>query len=94
MPVHTPEQKARDQIDAILTASGWVIQNYAAADFSADRGVVLREVPLTNGPCDYLLLVDRKAVGVIEAKKAGTTLSAIADQSARYANSQVRGENY
>ena len=47
----------------------------------------MREVPLKTGPCDYLLLVDRKAVGVIEAKKVGTTLSTVADQSGRYASS-------
>jgi len=31
--------------------------------------------------------VDRKALGVIEAKKEGTTLSTVADQSGRYASS-------
>jgi type I restriction enzyme R subunit len=44
-------------------------------------------VPLKTGPCDYLLLVDRHAVGVIEAKKEGTTLSAVAEQSDRYGSS-------
>lgn len=79
----TPEALARAQIDAQLVAAGWIIQDYKAVDFSAGRGVALREVPLKTGPCDYLLLVDRHAVGVIEAKKEGTTLSAVAEQSAR-----------
>jgi hypothetical protein len=59
----TPEQRARQQIDAQLVACGWIIQNYAAADFSAGRGIALREVPLKTGPCDYLPLVafDRSA---------------------------------
>jgi type I restriction enzyme R subunit len=83
----TPEQKARQQIDTQLSASGWIVQDYQAADFSAGRGIALREVPLTTGPCDYLLLVDRKAVGVVEAKKQGTTLSTVSDQSGRYADS-------
>jgi type I restriction enzyme R subunit len=83
----TPEEKARVQIDAQLVASGWVVQDYKTLDFTASRGIAVREVPLTTGPCDYLLLVDRKAVGVIEAKKAGTTLSTVADQSGRYAHS-------
>ncbi len=87
MPELPPEQRARQQIDAQLAASGWIVQDYKSVDFSAGRGIALREVPLTTGPCDYLLLVDRKAVGVIEAKKEGTTLSTVADQSARYANS-------
>ena len=87
MPDLTPEQRARQQIDAQLAACGWVVQDYKSVDFSAGRGIALREVPLKTGPCDYLLLVDRRALGVIEAKKEGTTLSTVADQSARYANS-------
>jgi len=83
----TPEAQAREQIDAQLLACGWVVQDYKAVDFSAGRGIALREVPLKSGPCDYLLLVDRHAAGVIEAKKEGTTLSVVADQSARYASS-------
>ena len=82
-----PEQRARLQIDAQLAACGWVVQDYKQFNPSAGRGIALREVPLTTGPCDYLLVVDRKALGVIEAKKEGTKLSTVADQSARYASS-------
>jgi type I restriction enzyme R subunit len=82
-----PEQRARQQIDAKLLAAGWIVQDYKALDFSAGRGLAVREVPLKTGPCDYLLLVDRKAIGVIEAKKEGATLSTVAEQSARYAHS-------
>src|SRR5437867_1103224 len=84
MPDQTPEQRAREQIDAMLIASGWAVQDYRAFNPSAARGVALREVPLKSGRCDYLLLVDRKAVGVTEAKKEGTTLSTVADQSGHY----------
>jgi len=87
MPNLNPEQAARQQIDAQLSACGWVVQDYRQADFSAGRGIALREVPLTTGPCDYLLLVDRRPVGVVEAKKIGTTLSTVAEQSGRYASS-------
>src|SRR5258708_6047327 len=79
-----PEQKARERIDAMLVASGWAVQDYKAFNPSASRGIALREVPLKSGRCDYLLLVDRKAVGVAEAKKVGTTLSVVADQSGYY----------
>lgn len=82
-----PEQLARQKIDAQLRACGWLIQNYKELDLSASRGIAIREVPLTTGPCDYLLLVDRKPVGVVEAKKTGVTLSTIAEQSGRYASS-------
>ena len=59
----TSEEHARRQIDAMLPSSGWVVQDCQAADFSAGRGIVLREVPLTTGPCDYHLLVDRSNFG-------------------------------
>lgn len=83
---NAPEQQARARIDAQLAACGWAVQDFRRADFSASRGIALREVRLTSGPCDYLLLVDRKAVGVVEAKKEGTKLSVIADQSTSYAD--------
>src|SRR6266496_5091097 len=87
MPELTPEQRARQQIDAMLVASGWVVQDYRALNLSEGTGVAVREVPLTSGPCDYLLLVGRKPVGIVEAKKRGTTLSSVAEQSGRYASS-------
>jgi type I restriction enzyme R subunit len=82
--IMTPEQQAREKIDTQLVASGWAIQNYTKIDFSAGRGIALREVPLKSGTCDYLLLVDRKPVGVVEAKKEGTLLSGVAEQSGHY----------
>ena len=85
MPDLTPEQLARQQIDAQLTACGWVVQDYRQFNPAAGRGIALREVPLKSGSCDYLLLVDRKAVGVTEAKKQGTLLSGVAEQSGHYA---------
>src|SRR6266481_5711802 len=80
-----PEEKARQEIDAMLIASGWVIQNYQALNLGAGKGIALREVPLKSGRCDYLLLVERLPVGVVEAKKEGTTLSTVAEQSGHYA---------
>src|SRR5450756_1960780 len=80
-----PEQRARQQIDAQLVACGWVVQDYKQFNPSAGHGIALREAPLKSGTCDYLLLVDRKAVGVAEAKKQGTLLSGVAEQSGYYA---------
>lgn len=71
----TPEAIARQKIDAMLVACGWVVQDYAGVDLSAGVGVALREVPLTGGRCDYLLIVGRVPVGIVEAKRAETTLS-------------------
>jgi type I restriction enzyme, R subunit len=80
----TPEERARQDIDALLNAAGWIIQDKADFNRNAALGVAVREFPLPSGPCDYLLFVAGKAAGVIEAKKHGTTLSGIADQSEKY----------
>ena len=80
----TPEELARENIDRQLTACGWTVQSRAEMNLYAARGVAVREFPLETGEADYLLFVDRKAVGVVEAKHEGTTLSGVADQAAKY----------
>ena len=80
----TPEALARQNIDKQLAACGWHIQNRNGINLFACRGVAVREFPLDTGEADYLLFVDQKAVGVIEAKPEGTTLSGVADQAGRY----------
>ena len=84
-----PEQLARLQIDAMLADAGWAVQDYTAynpgAAFGATAGIALREVPLQSGRCDYLLLTNRQPIGVIEAKRSGTLLVGVAEQSAHYA---------
>jgi type I restriction enzyme, R subunit len=84
------EAATRHIIDGQLEAAGWVIQDRDAINRRASLGVAVREYPLATGPCDYLLLVDGKACGVVEAKREGTTLSGVADQAARY-QGQVPG---
>ena len=80
-----PEQAARREIDRLLAAAGWAVQAVATADLAAGRGVAIREFPLLpgHGFADYLLYVDAKACGVIEAKKQGATLTGVEAQSAR-----------
>jgi len=53
---------------------------------SAGRGVAVREFKLTSGHgfADYLLFVDGKAVGVLEAKPEGFTLSGVEPQAKKY----------
>ncbi len=82
--VQLPEQLARQKIEAMLQASGWSVQSLKDLNLSASRGVAVREMQSAGGPADYILFVDGKALGVVEAKKEGTTLSAVAEQSARY----------
>jgi len=81
----TPEARARQNIDALLTACGWVVQDRAAMNLHAGRGVAVREFPLQTGYADYLLFVDRKAAGVLEAKAEGIPLAGVAEQAGVYA---------
>ena len=80
----TPEEEARSQIDKLLEAAGWVIQDRNVFNRNAALGVAVREFQLPAGPCDYLLFVEGKAAGVIEAKRTGITLSGVAEQTAKY----------
>jgi type I restriction enzyme R subunit len=82
-----PESKARKEIDRLLSAAGWVIQDYKHINLGVAGGVAVREFPLQHGFADYLLFIDRKAVGVVEAKSEGTTLSGVADQTKEYLSS-------
>src|SRR5262249_61506082 len=82
----TPEQRARREIDADLTAAGWIIQNKEDLDLTAARGIAVRNFTMKPGFgfADYLLYIDRKAAGAIEAK-ATATLTGVEAQSAKYA---------
>jgi type I restriction enzyme R subunit len=83
----TPEQMARDNIDRQLSASGWIIQNKKQMNLNAGLGVAVREYQTDAGPADYVLFVDVKPVGIIEAKREeeGVRLTAHEDQSKFYA---------
>ncbi len=80
----TAEQLARHNIDRMLELAGWSVQDVKDLDFTASRGVALREFPLKTGFADYMLFVDRQAVGIVEAKKEGTTLGGVDTQSKKY----------
>ena len=74
-----PEEEARKKIDSLLEKAGWIVQDYKHLNLGAGVGVAVREFPLKGaGFADYLLFVNRKAVGVLEAKPEGTTLSGVA----------------
>lgn len=70
----------------------WVVQDYKQAHIHAGRGVVLRNFPLTSGHgfADYLLYVDGKAAGIVEAKKEGFTLTGVEVQSEKYTKGEGR----
>lgn len=86
------EAQARQRIDADLALAGWAVQNRTEMNLFAAQGVAVREVPMGDGRVDYLLYVDQKIVGVIEAKPAGTTLAEVHHQAMRYASSLTDGQ--
>jgi type I restriction enzyme R subunit len=85
-----PEEEARERIDSFLEAAGWEVQQLNELNLGASLGVAVREFPLSTGHADYLLFVNRRPVGVVEAKSKGTTLSSVAEQSQKYVTSPAR----
>ena len=69
MTNQNPEQVARDFIDKQLIACGWVIQSNKKVNLHIGIGVAVKEYQTDVGPADYVLFVDGKPVGVIEAKR-------------------------
>jgi type I restriction enzyme, R subunit len=88
----TPEQIARDNIDAMLERSGWVVVDKTAINWGLGPGLAVREYQTDVGPADYVLFVDRKPMGVIEAKKEteGHRLSVHEQQVEYYDRSKLK----
>lgn len=69
------------------------MQDLAAANLSAGTGVAVREVLMIkgHGEATYLLYDDAQCVGVMEAKKIGTTLRGVEVHSDRNGTGLPRG---
>jgi type I restriction enzyme, R subunit len=92
MKNQSPEQVARDNIDKMLRASGWAVQEKTAIDFSEGDGQAVKEYTTDVGPADYVLFVDRTPVGVVEAKKEtlGQNITIAEDQTSGYASAKLK----
>src|SRR6266403_4344126 len=81
----SPEELARQNIDALLTKCGWQVQDRRSINLSAGQGIAIREALLKDrDEVDYLLFVDGKAIGSVEAKPEGFTLTGVEEQSGKY----------
>ncbi len=81
----SPEELARQNIDALLERCGWQVQDRRSINLSAGRGIAVREALLKRGDeVNYLLFVDKKAIGTVEAKPEGYTLTGVEEQSGKY----------
>lgn len=92
MTNQNPEQIARDHIDQLLLASGWIIQDKKKFNLAAGIGIAIREYYTDIGPADYVLFVDKKPVGIIEAKRLeeAERFSTVEEQSSQYAKAKLR----
>lgn len=92
MTNQNPEQIARDFIDKQLVACGWVVQSKSKINLSANLGVAVREYSTEVGPADYVLFVDGKPVGLIEAKREeeGHKMTVHEDQAEDYATAKLK----
>lgn len=92
MSNQNPEQIARDSIDKQLIACGWIVQDKNRINLSMGIGVAVREFQTDIGPADYVLFVEGKPVGVIEAKRVeeGHKLTVHEDQATDYSIAKLK----
>lgn len=88
------EAEVRQRVDEMLHLAGWAVQDASDTNLFAAQGVAVREVPTAKGVADYLLWVDQKIVGVIEAKREGVILTPVETQSARYADTLTASQQF
>ena len=90
-----PEQLARDKIDVMLEQAGWKVQSKDKIDFSTGLGIAVREYQTSVGPADYVLFVDKKPLGVVEAKPEnwGQNITVVEEQSGGYASANLKWVN-
>src|SRR5947208_7268578 len=81
----SPEELARQKVDKLLNECSWILQNRSTINLSAGQGIAIREALLKDrDEVDYLLFVDGKAIGTVEAKPEGFTLTGVEEQSGKY----------
>lgn len=87
-----PEDKARIVIDQKLETAGWIVVDEKKYNPNAGIGIAVRELNTMTGPADYILFINKKPVGVIEAKRdeEGENITTHERQTNRYANSGFR----
>ncbi len=87
-----PEQVARDHIDRQLITAGWIIQEVKKVNLLAGIGVAVKEYYTDVGPADYILFVESKPIGIVEAKREeeGHRMNVHESQSEEYAHAKLK----
>lgn len=88
----TPEKISRLAIDDQLMQAGWIVQDKNKLDWTKGIGIALREYQTEVGPADYALFVEKRPVGIIEAKpfEHGHKLTEVEEQTKGYADSKLK----
>ena len=80
-----PEEQARVLIDEMLAAAGWAVVPRSEYMDVPHAQAVTEALTKGNNEADYLLFLDGKAIGVLEAKRAENSLGGkVAEQTAKY----------
>lgn len=87
-----PEQIVRDNIDELLRQAGWKVQSLKKINLNDGIGQAVREYVTDVGPADYVLFVNKRAVGVIEVKREeeGHRLTVHEGQTEGYAGARLK----
>jgi type I restriction enzyme R subunit len=88
----TPEEIAGDKIHLALINCGWIVQNKKEINLNAATGVAVRECLTDVGLADYVLFVNKKPVGIIDAKReeVAVRLTEHEHQSGEYAAAKLK----
>ena len=83
-----PEEKARKVIDKLFAASGWQVVDRESYAPTISAAAIEEGLLNHNMEADYLLFINGKAVGVLEAKKEDVDVSAdwVKAQAEKYVN--------
>lgn len=82
----TPEEKARVKIDQMLEDAGWKVVDREAYSPTITAAAIREALLLNNNEADYLLFINGKAVGVLEAKREEIDVSSdkVCEQASGY----------
>ena len=72
--------ETRDEIERLLGSAGWDVQDHEHFDPTASAGIAAHGYPLGTGFADYLLFVEGRIAGIVEAGTAGLTTSAVCNK--------------
>lgn len=80
-----PEEEARVLIDEKLATAGWAVVSRSEYSEKQNAQAVMEAITIGKKEADYILFLDGKAIGVLEAKRAENNLGTqVADQVAGY----------